>query len=124
MQNPFKGSGSIDAALHLLHSITRHAPSLNTPESATPSTAAERGQPMTAESVAAGSARVHHLTSQIEALEEENRALRKSAHAFGDLAERLSEQLRMESAHRARLIMSRPGLRTHHSAPVPGQHFL
>jgi hypothetical protein len=37
---------------------------------------------------------VSHLIIRTEALEQENQELRKSANAFGDLAERLSNQLR------------------------------
>lgn len=124
MQNPFKDSGPIDAALHLPQSITRHGPSLNSPESAKPGTAADGGHAMMGDAVAAGSGNAHHLTSHIEALEDENRELRKSAEAFGDLAERLSEQLRKERAHRARLTMSLSKLSTRHVASVPGQQFL
>jgi hypothetical protein len=116
---------SIDAALqHLSQSITRHGPSFNIPESAKAGTAADGGHAMTGDAVAAASGNVHHLTSHIEALEDENRELRKSAEAFGDLAERLSEQLRKERAHRVRLIMSRSKLSTRHIAAVPGQQFL
>ena len=75
---------------------------------------------MTDEAVAA----VPDLTRQIEALEEENRELRKSAEAFGGLAERLSEELRKERAHRAMLLTSRSKPRPRHMAAVPGQPFL
>ena len=123
MQNPVKGSGSIDTALHLL---TRHGPSLYPPETAKRITDTECDNGTTGDAVAESRGPVHHLINQLDALREENRELRKSAEAFGDLAERLSEQLRKESAHRARLITSRPHLRTRRvdRGLVPGQHVL
>jgi hypothetical protein len=121
MQNPVKGSGSMNTALHLL---TRHAPSLTPPETANRITDTEWDNGTTGDAVAESGGPVHHLINQMDALREENLELRKSAQAFGDLAERLSEQLRKESAHRARLIMSRSNLRTRHMALVQGQHVL
>ena len=119
MQNPVKAPGSLDTALHL---VTRHGPSLNTPDTTKRITDTEYDNGAKGDAVVEGP--VHRLINQIDALREENRELRKSAEAFGDLAERLSEQLRKESAHRARLIMSRSNLRPRHMALVPGQHVL
>lgn len=39
---------------------------------------------------------IQRLTDRITQLEEENRNLREAARAFGELAERLSEQLRAD----------------------------
>lgn len=39
---------------------------------------------------------IQHLADRITQLEEENRSLREAARAFGELAERLSEQLRAD----------------------------
>jgi hypothetical protein len=54
----------------------------------------------TDQALADSRAAVHDLTSQNEALKEENQQLRESAKAFGELAERQADQLRQQSAIR------------------------
>ena len=100
MPNPFIGLDSTDTAPHRCRSIARQGPSPRPPETGGYGPHAAEDDTAAQLTLADFRVIVSHLIIQTEALQQENQELRKTANAFGDLAERLSNQLRQKRENR------------------------
>ena len=94
MPNPLIALDSTDTAPDLSGSIVRQEPSPSPSRNRYYGSHAADDDTAAQLTLADFRVIVSHLIIQTEALQQENQELRKSANAFGDLAERLSNQLR------------------------------
>lgn len=97
MPSPFVGPGRTGTDPHLQPSIDRLGASPPENGDHNPDATNQAG---TDQALADSRATVRHLTTQNDALHEENEELRASSNTFGELAERLSRQLREECTNR------------------------
>ena len=100
MPNPLIGLDSTDSAPDLSGSIVRQDPSPSPSRNRYYGSHAADDDTAAQLTLADFRVIVSHLIIQTEALQQENQELRKTANAFGDLAERLSNQLRQKRENR------------------------
>ena len=100
MPNPLIGLDSTDTAPDFSGSIVRQDPSPSPSRNWYYGSHAADDDTAAQLTLADFRVIVRHLIIQTEALKQENQELRKTANAFGDLAERLSNQLRQKRENR------------------------